>query len=232
MIKNDADSARWRMAHGVDPLSSIWGLDRGLPFHRYYLEQFLSDHRADIRGTVLEFQDPQYSLRFAPAPIEHLDILHVDDSNPLATLVGDLMQRNDLPSNRFDCVVCTHVLHLIGEVEHAVREIHRMLRPGGVLLVGVPGVSMDGDVNGELWRFTPGGLRWLLARVFGGAAVDVCGYGNSLTAAAELRGLVTEEFTPEELEYHDPRYALEVCARAVKTLADRHPEDPPSRVKR
>jgi SAM-dependent methyltransferase len=215
-MKDETDSARWRMAHGVDPLSWCWGLDRGVPFHRYYLEKFLSDHRSDISGTVLEFQDPQYSHRFAPTPIEHLDILHIDDSNLLATLVGDLTQQNDLPSNRFDCIICTHVLHVIGEVEHAVREIHRMLRSNGVLLVGVPGVSMDGVDSGELWRFTPGGLRWLLARIFGDTAIDVRGYGNSLTAAAELRGLVTEEFTLAELEHHDPHYAIEVCARAVK----------------
>ncbi len=204
------------MVQGVDPISSIWGIDRGIPLHRYYLEQYLTAHRADIQGTVLEFQEPLYAPRFAPAPIERLDILHIDDSNPNANLIGDLTQANELPSDRFDCIVCTHVLHTIGEVERAVRELHRMLRDNGVLLVGVPGISMDGLVTDELWRFTTGGLRWLLGRAFGEANVDVQGFGNSLTAAAELRGMVIQEFTPAELDHLDARYALEVCGRAVK----------------
>ena len=41
-------------------------------------------------------------------------------------------------------------------------------------------------------------------------------YGNSLTAAGDLRALVADEFTKAELEYHDPRFAIIVCARAVK----------------
>ena len=31
----------------VEPLSYVWGLDRGLPLHRFYLEQFLSEFGVD-----------------------------------------------------------------------------------------------------------------------------------------------------------------------------------------
>jgi hypothetical protein len=52
--------------------------------------------------------------------------------------------------------------------------------------------------------------------VFGAANVLVRGYGNSLTAAGEIRGVVAGEFLRSELDSHDPRFAVEVCARAVK----------------
>jgi hypothetical protein len=68
----------------------------------------------------------------------------------------------------------------------------------------------------EFWRFTPEGLHRLLASAFGVENVLVRAYGNSLTAAGELRGLVVHEFTAKELASHDPRFAVEVCARAYK----------------
>jgi len=40
---------------------------------------------------------------------------------------------------------------------------------------------------------------------------------DGLTAAAELRGLVAEEFSQPTLDYNDPRFAVEVCVRAVKS---------------
>ena len=192
------------MSHGVDPLSWHWGLDRGLPFHRYYLEMFLTEQRADIRGAILEFQDPQYASQFGGDQVRSIDILHVDDSNPAATLVGDLTRPNNLPSDRFDCIICTHVLHMIGDLKPAISELHRMLRPGGVLLVAVPGVSMDGIDASELWRFTTAGLRWLLEPVFRAGNVDVRGYGNSLTAAAFASGRTMPAATSAPVRFVSP----------------------------
>jgi SAM-dependent methyltransferase len=204
------------MAIGLQPLSYLWGTDRGFPVHRYYLEQFLSEFTSDIRGSCLEFQDPQYASRFGGSAVVNLAILHIDDSNPKATLAADLTKPNGLPSDQFDCVVCTHVLHVIFEVEKAVSEIFRLLKPGGVLLVAVPHVSMCDPDYHEIWRFTPEGLEVLLARTFGSNNVTVRAYGNSLTAAGEIRGVVVQEFAKSELDNHDPRFAVEVCARAIK----------------
>ncbi len=209
--------ARVRLAVGLQPLSYFWGHDRGLAIHRYYLEEFLRDCARDIRGHCLEFQDPSYTPRFGSSAVAKLDILHVDDSNPLATIVADLTKPNGIPSDLFDCIVCTHVLHIIFEVEKAVAEMYRILKPGGVLLVVVPHVSMWSPKDNEFWRFTPEGLRVLLARAFGEANVMVRAYGNSLVTAGEIRGLVSQEFTKRELDRnHDPRFALELCGRAVK----------------
>jgi SAM-dependent methyltransferase len=197
-------------------LSYEWGTDRGLPIHRYYIERFLAEFASAIRGDCLEFQDPQYTPRFGGSAVVNLDILHTDDTNPRATIVADLTKPNALPSNRFDCIVCTHVLHVIFDLGKALAEIHRILKPGGVLLVAVPHISMCGPQYHELWRFTPEGLASVLAPAFGAENVIVRAYGSSLTAAGEIRGLVVDEFVKSELESHDPRFAVEVCARAIK----------------
>ena len=209
--------SRARMSFAVPPLSFQWGTDRGLSVHRYYLEEFLGEFAFHIRGHCLEFQDPTYVPRFGGAAVSKLDILHIDKSNPKATLIADLTKPNNLPSNYFDCVVCTHVLHVIFDVEKAVREIFRVLRPAGALLVAVPHISMCDPDYHEIWRFTPEGLQILLAAVFGANNVALRAYGNSLTAAGEIRGLIAREFAQSELDDHDPRFAVEVCACAVKS---------------
>lgn len=207
---------RLQMDIGLKPASYWWGTDRGLAVHRYYLEPFLTEFASDIRGHCVEFQDPQYTPRFGGASVVSLDILHIDDSNSQATLVADLTQPNDLPSNQFDCIICSHVLHVIVDVERAIAELYRILKPGGVLLTAVPHISMYGPEYGEVWRFTPKGLEVLLSRAFGASNVLVRGYGNSLTAAGEIRGVVSSEFLRSELDSHDPRFPVEVCARAKK----------------
>jgi SAM-dependent methyltransferase len=204
------------MTLGVKPLSEVWGSDRGVPIHRHYLEAFLAQHQADIRGRVLEFQDDGYTVRFGGGRVTRSDILHIDASNPRATLVADLTQPHTLPEQAFDCIVCTHVMHIVYDLRRFVSEVHRLLAPGGVLLVGVPMVSMcDGGWH-ELWRFTPEGLRRLLQEAFGEEAVRVHGFGNALVAAGELRGVVASEFSPRELATQDERFAVEVCGRAVR----------------
>jgi glycosyltransferase involved in cell wall biosynthesis/SAM-dependent methyltransferase len=209
---------RLQMDFGVEPASYQRSADRGLPVHRYYLEQFLADFASDIHGRCLEFSDPQYSPRFGGSAIEALDILHVDASNPKATIVADLTQPNRIPSNTFDCIVCTHVLHGIVDVERAIAELFRILKPGGVLLAAMPHIRRFDQECGDIWRFTPKGADVLLSRVFGSNNVLMRSYGNSLTAAGEIRGVIASEFMRSELDSHDARYPVEVCARAVKDL--------------
>ena len=95
-------------------------------------------------------------------------------------------------------------------------ELRRLLAPGGVLLLGVPHVAGIQPWWHELWRFTPEGLAWLGARSFGAGNVTLRSYGNTLTAAGAMRGLIAAEFSSRELGLHDDRFAVEVCLRAVK----------------
>ena len=214
--------SRILMGRDIEPLSYLWGFDRGLPLNRYYIERFLEEFRGDIRGHCLEFQDSPYTRRYGGDAVTKLDILHIDDSQPQATIVADLTKPNDIPTGTFDCIICTQVLHVIFEVDKAVSELHRILKPGGVLLATVPHISMCDPGWHEIWRFTPEGLGAVVGRAFGHESLTVRAYGNSLTAAGELRGLVTDEFSQATLEHHDPRFAISVCVRAVKPPAQTH----------
>jgi SAM-dependent methyltransferase len=212
-----APMARVRLSLGVRPLSYRWGTDRGLELARYYLEElFLEEFSSDIGGHCLEFMDDRYTVRFGKGNVLRLDVLNKEEGNHNTTIIADLTQNNDIPSDLFDCIICTHVLHVIFDVHRAVEELHRILKPGGVLLVAVPHVSMCDPRWHECWRFTQEGLYSVLATAFRKENITMRAYGNSLTAAGEIRGLTAHEFTKGELNYHDERFAVEICARAVK----------------
>jgi SAM-dependent methyltransferase len=208
--------------HGVRPASRVFGLDRGLPIDRYYMERFLAAHRGDIAGRVLEIGDDRYTRKFGGSLVLRSDVLHCVGGTRGATLIADLTAAQSLPVAVFDCVIATQTLQMIYDVRAACENLARMLKPGGVLLVTSHGISRvarrEGiDPWGEYWHFTSQSLRRLLTHAFDGGAVDVTAYGNVLSAIASLHGLAAEELTAEELDYADPDYEVLLGARAVKT---------------
>jgi SAM-dependent methyltransferase len=125
----------------LTPIDPGFGLGRGKPVDRHYIEDFLRRHADDIRGRVLEVGEDAYTVEYGGRRVTHSDILHADDSNPRATLIGDLAAGDALPGDAFDCFICTQTLTYIYDVQGAVQTIHRILKPGGVLLATVPGIS-------------------------------------------------------------------------------------------
>lgn len=85
-----------------------------------------------------------------------LDVL----STPLVDVLGSGEQ---LPfkSDSFDLVISTSVFEYIPDPRRAALEIHRVLKPGGALMVSVASIfPRVGD--DEHWRFFPAGLRFVL----------------------------------------------------------------------
>jgi SAM-dependent methyltransferase len=194
-----------------------------LPIDRHYIGQFLSDHARDIGGHVLEIKDNAYTLRYGGDRVTKTDVLHKVEGNPEASIVADLSCANELDSDIFDCIICTQTLQFIYDVQAAVETLHRILKPGAVLLVTVPGISpisrYDMEHWGDYWRFTSLSARLLLEETFASENVTVRAYGSSLTAVAFLQGIASGELKPEELDYTDPDYEVLVAARAVKAKA-------------
>ena len=200
------------------PISDHWGADRGQPIDRYYIERFLAEHAGDIRGRVLEVMDRRYTERFGRA-VSQSDVLDVDAGNPAATIVADLTAADGVPGESFDCFVLTQTLQFVYEVEAAIRQAHRLLAPGGVLLATVPVVSKidrHAGVEGDFWRFTAASAQRLVGSVFGEEWVRVRAYGNVLAAIGFLAGLAREDLGERELDVEDERFPVLVAVRAEK----------------
>jgi SAM-dependent methyltransferase len=203
----------------VVPISDQFGYDRGVPIDRYYIEDFLRRHASDIRGRTLEVGDDAYCRRFGGSQVTHQDVLHVHAGNPAATIVGDLSQAGTLPDETFDCLVLTQTLHLIYDMRAAVQAMQRSLKPGGVLLLTVPGITrVDRDEWGGqwYWSLTAAAATRLFGDAFGAAHVQVESHGNVYAATTFLQGLALSEVNTTKLEASDPCFPVIVAVRACK----------------
>ena len=201
------------------PLSSHFGWERGQPVDRYYIERFLEARASDIAGRVLEVGDSSYTDCFGRDRVTRRDVLHLHEGSPGATVVADLSDAGHVPSEQYNCIVLTQTLHLIFDVAAAVGTLHRLLVPGGVLLLTVPGISpVDRGEWGAswCWSFTAHSARRSLELAFASADVEVEQYGNVLAAVSFLEGLASHELTHQELTIDDPAYPVIVAVRARK----------------
>jgi glycosyltransferase involved in cell wall biosynthesis/peptidoglycan/xylan/chitin deacetylase (PgdA/CDA1 family)/SAM-dependent methyltransferase len=203
----------------LTPISSNWGLDRGRPIDRYYVENFLAQHASIIRGRVLEIGDNSYTKVFGGDRVAISDVLHVTEGNPMATIVGDLTRADHIPSDSFDCIILTQTLQLIYDARAALETLHRILKPDGVLLATFPGITQiarDEWAASWYWHFTTLSARRLFEEVFARSNVQIQCYGNVLASTAFLYGLAVDELDKEELDYRDPDYELLIAVKAVK----------------
>jgi SAM-dependent methyltransferase len=201
------------------PIGRNFGFERGRPVDRYYIENFLARQAEDIRGRVLEIANASYTRRYGGSRVEISDVLDVAEDNPQATILADLTHADHVPPDAFDCVILTQTLHLIYDVRPAIRTLHRILKPGGVLLATFPGISQigcRGCSDHWCWSFTQLSARRLFEEAFPAQNVELEAYGNVLAAISFLHGLVVEELRQEELDYHDPDYEVLITLRAVK----------------
>ena len=209
----------------LSPISAVFGKDRDLlTIERYYIEQFLQTHSADVKGRCLEMGDPAYTKKFGGAKVTQADMLNYEPGNPQATLVAALTDAPPIPHNTFDCIIITQTLQMIFEVDKAIATLARILKPGGVVLCtshGMTRVARREGVDdwGEYWHFTTQSKRRLFHAHFPKDHVQVSTVGNVFTCICNLHGLAASEIDPVELETHDPNYEMLVLVRAMKPLA-------------
>ena len=218
------------ISNHLNPVSHRFGLDRGQPVDRHYIETFLDKHRTDIKGRVLEIQEPVYTDKFGGNSVVQSEVIDIMAENPQATIVGNLETGEGLPSNAFDCIIITQTYQYLYDLKKAVQNNYRSLKPAGVLLATFPAVTKVSRANMisryfkstphdlvEYWRFTDTVVKRLFDEIFGSDNVSVETYGNVLAASAFLYGLAANELNVKKLNYHDPDYQIIIAARVVKS---------------
>ncbi len=202
------------------PINANWGQERGGPVDRYYIENFLGQHEADVRGRVLEIGTDHYTKTFGGGKVDQSDVLHVAETKPEVTIIGDLTSADHIPSDKYDCVILTQTLQCIYDVRAAIRTVHRILRPGGVVLATIPGISKisryDMDRWGYYWSFTEKSAERLFGEFFPDDKLSVMVHGNVLAAISFLHGIAANELKQRELDAVDPDYQLLITIRAAK----------------
>lgn len=211
----------WTTPGHLTPLSDDYGFSRGQPIDRYYIECFLEKHAQDIRGHVLEFGEDFYTRRFGGDGVACADVMNRFSDSPQTTIAGDLADARHIAANTFDCIICTQVLQYLYELRPAIATLHRILKPGGVILVTVPGVAHksrreDMEKWGDCWRFTSLSMKRLFQEVFESDEIRVESRGNVLAASAFLQGLAVEDVLQTDLDFRDAEYEVSIALWARK----------------
>lgn len=126
-------------------------------FYKRIVRDYYFDN-AVILDVAPEVHDGIFAYLPGHAKLETLDL----DPNSGSTYIADLCQENaSVPESRFDIIICTEVLEHTLDPFAAVRELRRILKPGGRIFASTP---FNFRIHGPLpdcWRFTEHGLRAL-----------------------------------------------------------------------
>jgi SAM-dependent methyltransferase len=146
-----------RAPRGSHPLAYII---RELPVR---LEALSRDLHCPSEGRVLDYGCADTPYRhFFPASVEYLaaDL----PGNPDATLVLNSDGTVPVGDASVDVVLSTQVLEHVAEPALYLTECHRVLRPGGRMLLSTHGFMVYHPDPVDLWRWTSAGLREVVER--------------------------------------------------------------------
>lgn len=153
----------------ISPFDSETG-----PIARNHINEFIKQTAKDLfhlKGKLLEIGPQERSLvreSFTNFQIDTFDI--VDTYGP--THVGDITKHNHfIPDSTYDVVVGLEILEHTLDPFGGVREMRRILKDGGYLLVSAP---LNWRIHGPIpdcWRFTEHGFKVLL-RDFDNVQID------------------------------------------------------------
>jgi SAM-dependent methyltransferase len=157
------------------------------------------------------FSEKLCVLHIAPEPCflkrfenQHGDTyITADMESPLAKVKMDI-HRIPFPENHFDVVLCNHVLEHVKDDIQALREIHRVLKPGGWAILQVPFFSPVPDATVEDISISNSRER---EKIFG-QSDHVRRYGKDYPQRIRRSGLAVEvnEFgkslSPQEAHRH------------------------------
>lgn len=195
---------------GVIPYDRNFGLSRGEPVGRYYIEEFLKENSQYITGRCLEFGDARYES-FFPAVTKY-DVVSIQPG-PNVTFVCDIHKPDIIPPETYDSIICTQVFEHLAHPETAAKAMFKILRPGGALLLTAPFINIIHYVPTDFRRFTPDGLKLILEDA--GFLIEKLDFGgNAMVATGALLGMVQGDFTDKELKLKDPIYPYNILVFA------------------
>lgn len=203
----------------IEPISRIFGIDRGCPIDRYYIEKFLKENSHYIRGIVLEVAERTYTKKYGVG-VEKSYVINMGPSAENDSIVINLETGEGVINGIADCFILTQTLPFIFDVKKAAENTVRLLKEGGIALITVSGITQisryDMDRWGHYWSFTTASLKRVFEECNNIASVEVKAYGNVKSAASGLYGLATEEMNQKSLEYQDDDYQQLITAVVKK----------------
>ncbi len=198
------------------PVSKAFGYDRGYSIGRYYIDRFIEKNKKYIKGTVVEIGDRRYSDKFGSKNIESYCFKFQQEEEDKFDIVGDLSTGKGIIPDFADCFIVTQTLDFIFDLDSAIENIIKILKPNGSALITVSGISpisrTDMDDYGHFRCFTDLFLRKSFSKYINNKNIEIETFGNVKTSAAYLYGCPVKMIEKDELLYHDRDYQMVIGA--------------------
>ena len=137
--------------------------DKGASLGRQKSNFWVSDNTELITGDVLSIgsmKDEDGEGNHYRDYFSHADSYTTSDIEGNVDLMLDVMNMKSVPSNSYDCIFCAGVLEHVTDPKKAINEMRRILRPNGIILVGVP-FRQPIHMTDDYWRFTVHAIVYL-----------------------------------------------------------------------
>jgi SAM-dependent methyltransferase len=149
---DDADTPEWKRRY-FSPVSA--GLYSALLPR---LQRAARGRVLDVGCGAMPFKRRLTRLR----EVTGYDSLDVEARVPGVTFVASVDQMTPVPSSSYDTVLCSEVLEHVANPWSGLREIHRVLRAGGHLILTVPFLARLHEEPRDYFRYTEHSLREML----------------------------------------------------------------------
>ena len=130
-----------------------------------------------------------YAPLFAPHVSEYVGLDTAAHAN--ADLVGPI-EGIPAPDASFDVAICIQVLEHVDDPAQGVRELHRVTRPGGRVLLSTHGTMVYHPNPVDLWRWTGAGLERLFRENGEWGSVTVSAGSGTASSLAMLNAIYLE----------------------------------------
>jgi len=97
-----------------------------------------------------------------PQAVTQYDTLDVEESTGGITYIGDILDMSMIHSETYDSAICLEVLEHIKNPFIAIKEINRILKKEGLLIISVPHMWPIHEAPHDYFRFTNFGLKHVL----------------------------------------------------------------------
>lgn len=132
---------------------------------RKHLHAYIEEAAAGLASDALVLDagagDAPYRHLFAPYRYQSTDFLRVNKHYSDVSYVCDL-HHVPVQADRYDLVLLTQVLEHVPEPKLVLKEIYRVLKPGGKLWLSAPLYFPEHEVPFDFYRYTQFGFRHLL----------------------------------------------------------------------
>ncbi len=136
----------------------------------------------------------EYCKNVTVIDVEDSFLAHVrsfSNRYPNLKVLGDDITQSSLPSQSFDLILCSEVVEHIRDSQTAIKEMYRLLKPGGILILSTPQKYSTLEILAK-YAFLPG-IRQIVSLLYR-EPIKELGHVNLLTRKDLIHQLTSAGF--------------------------------------